>query len=107
MMLISLSREGSETMDINALCIPECVEIEKTLTLSKEISAMELVRRESGAARLGAIAALPKGSQVDVCGPGFNDRTFKVRYENRFFFVFLQDVEPSRLKGAYAAATHA
>jgi hypothetical protein len=94
-------------MDITALFIPECVQVEKTLTLTKEISAMELVRRESGGTRLGAIATLPKGSHLEVCGRGFNDRTFKVRYNDRFFFVFLQDVESSRLKGTYAAAAHA
>ena len=64
-----------------------------TLTLSKEISALELVSTNNGA-HAGKITPVPKGACLQVCGSGFNERTIKVRWEGRLCFVFLQDVEP-------------
>jgi hypothetical protein len=78
-------------MELDALFIPECVVVQETITAPKEISAIELIRSDSGA-RLGHIAAVPGGSQLEICGSGFNQRTVKVRWNDRFFFVFLQDL---------------
>jgi hypothetical protein len=73
----------------------------RRLTLSKNISAIPLVPSESGTEKLGVITQLPAGATVDVCGDGFNERTAKVRYADRYFFVFLQDLQ----EPGYLAAT--
>jgi hypothetical protein len=78
-------------MDINTLFIPDYVTLKETITLSKDISAIELVPAEGGP-RLGQIALLPKGAVLEVCGAGFNNRSAKVRSNGRFYFVFLQDI---------------
>lgn len=46
-----------------------------------------------GQTRLGTIVQLPEGTQVEVCGEGFNERTVKVSYQGGFYFIFLEDVE--------------
>ncbi|MBV9264632.1 MAG: hypothetical protein JO061_00540 [Acidobacteriaceae bacterium] len=75
-----------------ALFIPECVTVQATITAPKEISALELVPTATGA-RLGHIASLPKGTRLEICGGGFNERTVKARCQGHFYFVFLQDIE--------------
>jgi hypothetical protein len=81
-------------MNVAALFIPSTVSVEKRITLEKNVSAMEIVRTENVTPRLGAISVIPKGYCLEVCGSGFNERTYKVRCEDRFFFVFRQDVDP-------------
>jgi hypothetical protein len=41
---------------------------------------------------LGLIVHLPAGSNVQVCGEGFNHRTLKVRQGDAFYFVFQEDL---------------
>ncbi len=77
---------------ISTTSVPNSVPIEATVTLGKDISAMEIVRRENSIARFGGIATLPKGSCVEICGSGFNERTYKVKCQGRYFFVFQQDL---------------
>jgi len=86
-------------MNINALNIPEFVSVEGTVIVPKDVPAMELVPAENGA-RLGQIALLRKGTPVDICGSGFSERTVKVRSENRFYFIYLQDIDPGEEAGA-------
>jgi hypothetical protein len=68
-----------------------------TITLEKELSALEIVRRENVSGHFGVLARISKGSTLEICGTGFNDRTYRVRYQDRLFFVFRQDLgsEPS------------
>jgi hypothetical protein len=61
--------------------------------LSKAISATELVAVEGCRARLGRIAEIPKGAQLEICGQGFNRRMIKARWGDAFYFVFLRDLE--------------
>jgi hypothetical protein len=63
-----------------------------TITLNKEVSALELVRRENVSGHFGVLAQISKGSTLEICGDGFNERTYRVLYGNRLFFVFRQDL---------------
>lgn len=56
---------------------------------------------DGGHGKLGLITQLPSGAVVDICGGGFNERTAKIRYEQRYFFVFLQDLQEA---GPFAAS---
>jgi len=79
-------------MNMNTTSVSNSAPIEATITLGKDVSAMEIVRKDSSTARSGGISTLPKGSSVEICGSGFNERTYKVRCDDRFFFVFQQDL---------------
>jgi hypothetical protein len=37
-------------------------------------------------------AELPKGAVLLICGPGFNDRTLKVRWQDHAYYVFERDL---------------
>jgi hypothetical protein len=67
------------------------------VTLSRTIAAVNICKGEDGAARMGLIAQLPKGAGVEICGEGFNERTLKVRWGDRFYFVFSQDINPPQI----------
>ena len=73
----------------------EPVTTDATITLRKDLSALEIVRKATG--HFGVLAQISKGSRLEICGSGFNERTYKVRFQNRLFFVFRQDLgfEPS------------
>ncbi|MBV9761192.1 MAG: hypothetical protein JO340_11560 [Acidobacteriaceae bacterium] len=53
---------------------------------------------------MGTILQLPAGTQVKVCGDGFNDRTVKVSSEGGYYFLFSEDLESDR---SFAAKTYA
>lgn len=55
------------------------------------IAALELFPADPGI-HSGQITVIPKDACLQVCGVGFNDRTIKVRWDNRLCYVFLQDV---------------
>jgi hypothetical protein len=76
----------------HAAFIPQCVPVETTITAPNDISALEIGATESGA-RLRQLVPIPKGACLEICGDGFNQRTVKTRYDGRFFFVFLRDLE--------------
>ncbi len=81
-------------MNIHLPSLPESVLRQRTFTVSKEISALEL-RPDSSGSYSGGITPVPKGACLKVCGQGFNERTIQVRWDGRLCFVFLQDVEPA------------
>jgi hypothetical protein len=90
-------------MDINgaAFFIPDEGSGGKPVTLSRPISAIQLVRKEDGSVRLGVLAQLRPGTQVVLCGTGFNERTVKVRAEGDcYYFIFRQDLESQALAAA-------
>ena len=66
--------------------------VQDTLIMSKDISALELLSTNTGA-HSGQITPIPKDACLQVCGRGFNERTIKVRWQDRLCFVFLQDVD--------------
>ncbi len=70
---------------------------EGAITLKRDVSALEIVRRENVTGHFGVLAQISKGSRLEICGSGFNERTYRVRFQDRLFFVFRQDLgfEPS------------
>jgi hypothetical protein len=80
-------------MNYNSQSISKYYSVQETLTVSKEISALELISTNNGA-RSRKITPVPKGACLQVCGHGFNERTIQVRWEGKLCYVFLQDVEP-------------
>ena len=63
------------------------------IVLSKDISALAIEADEHGGQRYGLIEQLPNGASVMLIGDGFNDRTVKVRCNEKYYYVFLQDIE--------------
>jgi hypothetical protein len=76
------------------LFIPNGTEAGKRVQLFKSISAVQLVRKDNGGAKLGSLLQLRRGTLVECCGDGFNDRTIKIRANGEYYFVFLQDIKP-------------
>lgn len=79
------------TINSDALEIPHSSFSEGSVTLSKRIAAVRLTRKEDGHGKLGQIAQLDPGN-VDLCGPGYNARTVKVRFRDECYFVFREDL---------------
>lgn len=86
----------------NAVSITDDVEADQPFTLSGDVSAIELIRIENGDAGLGPVLKIPEGAEIHFCGEGFNDQTLKVRWEDQFYFVFLQDLQAQRKPMAQA-----
>lgn len=82
------------------------VSFEKSYTLARNVSAIQILSADSEEhSRLGLITQLPEGAQVEVGGPGFNDRTVRIRCSGSFYFVFLEDLEPPKKRVASAWAS--
>ncbi|MGH9608162.1 MAG: hypothetical protein ACRD34_00675 [Bryobacteraceae bacterium] len=62
------------------------------IMLSKNIPAIPLEHAEDGEERLGAISQLPRGAELEPCGPGFDPNTVRVIWFGRHYFVFIQDL---------------
>jgi hypothetical protein len=77
---------------------------QNTYTLSRNISAIQVLSGAEGGVRMGTILQLPEGTQVRVCGDGFNERTVKVAWEGGYYFLFFEDLEPDR---EFTAKTYA
>ena len=80
-------------MKSNSQYPPQPDPVPRLLTAPQALSALELLPAHSGA-HAGRLTPVPKGTRLQVCGQGFNERTIQVRWEGRVGFVFLQDVEP-------------
>jgi hypothetical protein len=65
----------------------------RPVILYKNISAIAIEADDAGKARCGLIEELPCGVEVTIVGDGFNGRTVRVQYNDRSYFVFLQDIE--------------
>jgi len=87
----------------DAVCLSNDV-TQQTYSLSDDILAMEIVPAVAGEVRLGPIAKIPEGADLECCGQGFNERTVKVRWRGKVYFVFLQDLESQcKAAGSYHA----
>ena len=69
---------------------------ENIYTLSRNISAIQVLPDSNDGMRLGTILQLPEGAQVRVTGDGFNERTVRIFWEGANYFVFLEDLGPPR-----------
>jgi hypothetical protein len=80
---------------------------EETYTLPRNISAIQILPSDQGErSKLGLLTQLPEGAEVHLGGPGFDDRTVRVRSGSSMYFVFLEDLEPHRKPLARAVAAH-
>lgn len=74
--------------------------------LPKIVSAIQILpSEESGSKRLGLLTQLPKGAEIEIGGPGFNDETLQVRCGSASYYVFLDDLELVRKHASAASAT--
>jgi hypothetical protein len=89
-------------MEAQLRLAPIPLPFEKTYTLGKNVSAIQIMTAEDGSRTLGLITQLPEGAQVDVGGPGFNERTVKVCWGGSSYFIFVEDLEPKRKRVASA-----
>lgn len=62
-------------------------------SISRVISALQVAENGRGGSELGLLTQLPADAVFEVCGPGFSERTVKVRYNGHLWFVFLQDLQ--------------
>lgn len=53
---------------------------------------MQVMPSNDDGARLSPASKLPRGAEVRVCGPGFDDQTVMVSYQGQFYFIFSADV---------------
>ena len=82
-------------MNEEVIFIPTEPVIQGSCTLSRKIAAIRLdgrVGQDPEKAKLGTILQLPAGSNLELCGAGFNTRTVKVRHRNSYYFVFEEDL---------------
>lgn len=82
-------------MQEETIFIPMDWTVQRAYVLARTIPAIRLEspgRAADGKAKLGSILRLPVGSNVEVCGPGFNGRTVKVCCEHSYYFVFQEDL---------------
>ncbi len=84
-------------MNTDAFFIPDSHIGSERIRLSRSISAIQLVPKEGGGAKLGLVVQLGPGTMVERCGGGFNERTVKVRAHGQYYFIFLQDMESQAL----------
>jgi len=93
---------------VNSLSLPasSSASFGKSYTLGRNVAAIQILAGEGeNRSQLGLITQLPEGMEVDIGGPGFNDRTVKVRCAGSFYYVFLEDLEPQRKRAASATAS--
>ncbi len=82
------------------------IPIQQRYTLPRNVSAIQILSTDAEQrSRLGLITQLPEGVQVEVGGPGFDDRTVKIRCGGASYYVFLEDLDPQRKRVASASAT--
>lgn len=85
--------------------VAEQPRFERVYVLPRMVSAIPILpSEESGLTRLGLLTQLPEGAEIEMAGPGFNDRTLRVRCGNAVYFVFLDDLELVRKRAGYAYA---
>ncbi len=79
---------------------------EESYTLGKSVPAIQALTSslEDERSPLGLMTQLPAGAEIGITGPGFNDRTVRVRCGSSLYYLFLEDLEAQRKPAAFAAA---
>jgi hypothetical protein len=62
------------------------------LTLSKKICALLIKTDEAGQEHFAELAQIGPGCKVQICGPGYNERTLRVLADGQPMFVFEADL---------------
>lgn len=77
-----------------AIAIPTNQLAARVCTLARRIPAIALEKSggPDGRGKLGLILHLAAGSDVEICGDGFNWRTVKVRQNGLYYFIFEEDL---------------
>ncbi len=74
-------------------------------TLSRNVSAIQILPSEDGrSSRLGLLTQLPAETELCLVGPGFNERTVRVQSCGSSYYVFFEDLEPTRKPASSARA---
>jgi hypothetical protein len=61
--------------------------------LASAISAIQVLKSDDGGDRMGLLTQIRPDPSIEVCGPGFNDKTVKVNFHGGAYFVFRQDLD--------------
>ncbi|HEY7209041.1 MAG TPA: hypothetical protein VH477_02115 [Bryobacteraceae bacterium] len=92
-------------MRTESLYVLPVVPFEKTYTLGRSVSAIQILPGMNEAKpSLGLMTRLPEGAELDLRGPGFDDQTVRVRCGGVGYYVFLDDLETHRKPVASAVA---
>lgn len=59
---------------------------------SATICAMQAYPDANGKCRMGLLTQITPDQPIEVCGDGFNEKTVMVRVQEKFYFVFREDV---------------
>lgn len=79
-------------MSFEAFSLPNSQSGLRTVVLSKPASVVQLEMHSDGEAKLGLIFQLPRGTTLELCGDGYSERMVKVRYKDKFYFIFRHDL---------------
>jgi hypothetical protein len=71
---------------------PGCLLDNRTITLYKKTAALQVFPQENGHPRLGLFIDLTPGSQLEICGEGFTQKTVQVRVEGRYYYVLRNSI---------------
>lgn len=74
-----------------SIFIPPSISEGRLLKLSRPVCAIQLVPKDDRA-KLGPLVSLDVGTEVTLCGEGYNDRTVKVCARDQYYFVFSADL---------------
>jgi len=92
-------------MNVDATYVAGETCFERLQVLPRIVSAIQIHPSDScGAEQLGLITQLPKGAEIELGGPGFNDQTIQVRCGSASYYVFRDDLELDRKHAEAACA---
>jgi hypothetical protein len=72
------------------------ISTERTVVLQKCISAIPISFGKGGRPTIAPMAMLPEGAALEICGDGLNELTVTAHWAGKSYFVFRQDIRPSR-----------
>ena len=70
--------------------------LDRTYTLSRDISAIQILPSDGMGARLSPVSKLPRGARIQAVGDDQNGGTLKVAFEGQYYLVFVDDLEAQR-----------
>jgi hypothetical protein len=68
---------------------------DRTYTLSRDISAIQILPSDGPGAWLSPVSKLPRGARIQAVGDR-NGETLKVAFEGHYYLVFVDDLEAQR-----------
>ena len=83
---------ATKTVDLSQSSVTVDFSVMRVFRTQRSISAIEIENHETGQVLVGALSEIPAGAQIELCGPGFNYRTVKAKYNESVYFVYMQDI---------------